>query len=194
MSRKTGETWGTPLLVPLQPAPETADRMPGMAGRGVNITARVVFFVCGVVSLVVAALYAMLRGSDLPSQAEWIVFTIVFGLIGVINVLAAIFPASWTARACRTADTSSLFSRPLRMLGGFAVVAYLVTVGLFFTPHEWNVSGHLWAFLLCPVYIVRVTLDPSAVELFLILAPIDAAMYGAIGSVVGFWRAARMHV
>jgi hypothetical protein len=168
--------------------------MPGMAGRGVNITARVIFFVCGVVSLVVAALYAMLRGSDLPSQREWAIFTVVLGFVGAVNVLAAFLPASLTARICRVRDKSSLFSLPLWMLGGFAVVSYLLTVGLFYTPREWNLSGYLWTFLLCPVYIVRVTLDPSRMEIFLMLASMDAAMYGAIGSVVGFWRAARMHV
>jgi hypothetical protein len=165
--------------------------MPGMAGRGVNITARVVFFVCGAVSIVVAAIYAMMQGSDLPSQS-WIIFTVVFGSVGAGNALAAILPASWTARVCRMSDKSSLFSRPLRMFGVFAVVSYLLTVGVFFTPHEWNLSGYLGTFLLCPSYIVRVTLDPNAVGIFLIFAPIDAAVYGAVGSVIGFWRAARM--
>jgi hypothetical protein len=159
--------------------------MPAMAGRAVNITARLVFFVCGAVSALVAALYAMLRGSDLPSQSEWIIFTVVLGLVGAISVLAAVFPASWTARVCRVKDKSSLFSLPFRMFGAFAVVSYLITVGLFFTPREWNLSGSLWTFLVCPMYIVRATLDPNAVELLLILAPINGAVWGAIGSVIG---------
>jgi hypothetical protein len=165
-------------------------KMPAMAGRAVNITARILFFLSGVVSLAVAALFAMLRGSDLPSQSEWVIFTVILGLVGAISVLAAVFPAAWTARVCRVKDKSSLFSRPLRVLGVFAVVSYLLTVAFFFTPREWNLSGYLWTFLLCPAYIVRVTLDPNAVELFLILAPIDAAGYGGIGTVVGFWLAA----
>jgi hypothetical protein len=160
--------------------------MPGMAKRAVNITARVLFFVCGLVSVAVAVLYATMRGSDLPRQSEWVIFTVALGVVGAVNVLAAIFPAAWTARVCRVPDKSFLFARPLRMFGGFAVVAYLVTVALFFTPHEWNLSGSLWTYLLCPVYIVRETFDPRAVEIFLILAPIDAAVYGALGSVSGF--------
>lgn len=164
--------------------------MPGMAGRAFNITARVVFFVCGVASLAVAALFAMLRGSDLPSQSEWVIFTVGLGLVGVVNVLSAIFPASWTAKICGVKDKPFLFSLSLRMLALFAVLSYLVTVGLFFTPHEWSLSGSLWTYLLCPVYIIRETLDPPPVELFLILAPIDAALYGAIGSVLGFARLA----
>jgi hypothetical protein len=161
-------------------------RIPGMAGRGVNIAARVVFFLGGVVSLAVAALYAMLRGSDLPRQSEWVIFTVVLGMVGAVNVLAAIFPAAWTARVCRVQDKSSLFSLPLRMFGGFAVVAYLVTVGFFFTPHAWNLSGYLWTYLLCPVYIVRETFDPPPVGIFLMLGVIEAAVYGAVGSVLVF--------
>lgn len=159
-----------------------------MAGRAVNVAARILFFLSGVVSATVAVLYATMRGSDLPSQSEWTIFTVVLGLVGVVNVLVAIFPAQWTARICRIADKSSLFSRPLRLLGVFAVVSYLLTVGFFFTPREWNLGAHLWTYLLSPAYIVRQDLDPSAVELFLILAPIEAALGGAIGSVVGFWR------
>jgi hypothetical protein len=158
--------------------------MPAMAGRAVNITARIVFFVSGAVSLVVAALYVLLRGSDLPSQSEWVIFTVVLGLVGIVNVLVAVFPASWTARVCRVKDKSSLFSLPLRMFFVFAVVLYLLTVGFFFTPHEWNLSGHLWTFLLCPLYVVRETFDPSAMGIFLVLGPMDAAVWGAIGTVV----------
>lgn len=159
-----------------------------MAGHGVNITARVVFFVSGVVSVAVAALYAMLRGSDLPSQGDWIIFTVVLGLVGAGNVLAAILPASWTARMCRVKNKSSLSSVPFRAFGAFAVVSYLVTIGLFFTPHEWNLSGSVWTFLLCPLYIVRQTFDPSSMAIFAMLAPIDAAVYGAIGTAVVFVR------
>jgi hypothetical protein len=165
-------------------------RIPGMAGRATNITVRILFFLSGVVSVLLAALYTMLRGSDLPNQKEWIIFTLVLGVVGAANVLVAIFPAAWTASVCRVPNTSSLFSLPVRMFGGFAVVAYLVTVALFFTPHEWNLSGYLWTYLLCPVYIVRETFDPGPVGIFLMLAPINAAVYGAIGTMVGFVRLA----
>lgn len=156
-----------------------------MTGRGVNITARFLFFVSGVVSFAVAALYTALRGSDLPDQREWVIFAVALGLAGAVNVLVAIFPASWTARVCRVKDKSCVFSLPLRMFGAFAVAAYVITVGLFFTPHEWNLSGYLWTYLLCPEYIVRETIDPRLVQIFLMFAPMNAAVWGAVGSVVG---------
>jgi hypothetical protein len=159
--------------------------MPSMAGRAVNITARIVFFLSGVVTLLVAALYTMLRGEDLPRQSEWIIFVVILGLVGGINVLVAVFPASWTARVCRVKEKSGLFSLPFRMFGAFAVAAYLITVGLFYTPHEWNLSGFLWTYLLCPEYIVRGNFDPRPLELFLIMAPMNAAGWGGVGTVVG---------
>jgi len=163
-----------------------------MARRAINIAARIVFFLSGVVSLLLAALYMMLRGADLPSQNEWVIFAVVLSLVGAVNLLAAILPVSWTAKICRIADKSSLFLHPLRMFGVFAAVFYLLTVGLFFTPHEWNLSGFLWTFLLCPVYIVRETFDPRPLVIFLMLAPINAAVYGAIGSVIAFALASKV--
>jgi hypothetical protein len=157
-----------------------------MAARAVNITVRILFFLSGVVSLLLAALYTMLRGADLPNQREWIIFAVVLSLVGGVSVLMAIFPASWTARIWRVTDKSSLFSLPFRMFGVFAAVAYLVTIGLFFTPHEWGLSGFLPIYLLCPVYIVRETFDPRPLEIFLLFAPIDAAVYGTIGAAIGF--------
>lgn len=159
--------------------------MPAMPGSALNITARILFILSGVVSLVLAALYTMLRGADLPYQSEWVIFAVVLSLVGAVNVLVAIFPASWTVRICGVKDRSSLFSLPLRMFGVFAAITYFITVGLFFTPHEWNLSGSLWTFLLCPVYIVRETFDPSLVGIFLMLGPMNAAVYGSIGTVVG---------
>jgi hypothetical protein len=40
------------------------------------------------------------------------------------------------------------------------------------------------------VYIVRETFDPRPVEIFLMLAPMNAAVYGAVGSGLGFVRVA----
>lgn len=159
-----------------------------MPGRAVNVTARILFFLSGVASLAVAALYAMLRGAELPYQWEWVIFAVVLTLAGAVNVLAAILLTSWTARICRVTDKSSVLPAVLPMFGVFAAVSYVITVGLYFTPHEWNLSGFVWTFLLCPVYIVRQTFDPRPVAILLILAPLNAVVYGAIGSVVGFGR------
>lgn len=163
-----------------------------MSARVLNATARVLFFIGGLVSLAIAAFYTLLRGSDLPRQSEWVIFALVLSVAGVVNIVAAVLPVSWTKKICRIADSGSLFSLPLRMFGLFAVFFYFVAVALFFTPHEWNLGGFLWTFLLCPVYIIRGTIDPQPAQLLLLFAPIDAALYGAIGTVVGLaWLSLR---
>jgi hypothetical protein len=161
-----------------------------MANRAINIAARILFFLSGLVSCAGAIPYVALRGSGLPYQNEWIIFAIMLPLAGVISVLAAILPASWTARICRVPDKSSVLSLPLKMFFGLAVVSYLLTIGLYFTPRAWNLEGFLLTFLLCPVYIVRTDLDPAPLILFGILGPVNAAVYGAIGVVLALARLA----
>lgn len=153
-----------------------------MASRAGGILARIVYFLCGAAAFAVDALYIMLRGSDLPSESEWLIFAVGLGLVGGVSVLAAILPRSWMAKMCRVApDDGSLRSLPLRVVISLAAAAYLFTVALYLTPHAWNLDGYVWTFLLCPAYIVRTTIDPRPVFLLAVLAPIDAAIYGAAG-------------
>jgi hypothetical protein len=44
--------------------------------------------------------------------------------------------------------------------------------------------------LLCPMYFVKMTIDPSPVAIFFLLAPMNAAVYGALGAVLGYARLA----
>jgi hypothetical protein len=161
-----------------------------MPNRAINIAARILFFLSGLVCFAGTVPYALLRGSGLPYQNEWIIFAIMLPLAGVISVLVAILPASWTARICRVNDKNSVLSLSLKMFFGFALVSYLLTIGLCFSPREWNLEGFLLTFLLCPVYIVRTDLDPAPLILFGILGPVNAAVYGAIGTVLALARLA----
>jgi hypothetical protein len=40
--------------------------------------------------------------------------------------------------------------------------------------------------LLCPMYFVKMTIDPSPVAIFFLLAPMNAAVFGAAGATLGF--------
>jgi hypothetical protein len=161
-----------------------------MAGRAIRVTSRIVFFVCGAVSLLTGAPYVLLRGAELPVQSEWVIFVAALALVGVCNLAVAVLPRSWIARVCgKDREDARLFSAPLKLLGAFAAISYLVALLAYFAPHRWNLNTQLML-ALCPMYFLKMTFDPSAVATFFVLAPMNAAVYGALGSTVGYaWLA-----
>jgi len=157
-----------------------------MAGRAIRISSRIAFLLCGLISLLTAVPYAGMQGEDLPVQSEWIVFVVVLALAGVFNVTLTFLPRSWIARICRKdRDDERLFSLPLKLLGIFAAIFYVLALFAYFAPHSWNLNPQLML-LLCPMYVVRMTIDPPPVAIFLLLAPMNAAVYGAIGASLGY--------
>ncbi len=156
-----------------------------MAGSAIRVTARIAFFLCGLVSLVTCAPYAMLRGSDLPVQSEWIGFVAVLGLVGIFSLSLAVLPRSWIAKIARKVrDDAGLFSTPLKLLGIFAAIFYLVALVAYLSPNRWELNPQLM-FLLCPMYLVKMQFDPSAVTTFFVLAPMNAGAFGAVGTTLG---------
>jgi hypothetical protein len=123
----------------------------------------------------------MMRGANLPRQSEWVIFVGALALVGLFSVTLALLPRSLIAKVCRKdRDDEQLFLAPLKWLGGFAIVAYLVAVVAYLAPHSWNLDPQLM-FSLCPLYFVKMTFDPSLVATFFLLAPMNAAVYGALG-------------
>jgi hypothetical protein len=128
----------------------------------------------------------MLRGAELPVQSEWVIFAVALALVGVFSVTLAVLPRSWIAKACKKGrDDEQLFSAPLRLLGGFAAISYVLALAAYFTPHRWNLDPQLMLSL-CPMYLVRMTIDPSPVAIFSLLAPMNAGVYGALGTALGY--------
>ena len=128
----------------------------------------------------------MLQGEDLPVQSEWVIFVVVLALVGVFNLTLAVLPRSWIAKACKKdRDDEQLFSAPLRLLGGFAAISYVLALAAYFVPHRWNLNPQLMLSL-CPMYLVRMTIDPSPVAIFFLLAPMNAGVYGALGTALGY--------
>ena len=163
-----------------------------MPGRAIRTTSRIVFLLCGLVSLFTGVPYVMLRGAELPVQSEWVIFAVALGAVGVFSVTVAVLPRSWIANPCkRDRDDQRLFSKPLKVLGIFALISYLVALVAYFAPHRWNLDPQLM-FSLCPMYFVKMTFDPSLVAVFFLLAPMNAAVYGALGLTLGYaWLALR---
>lgn len=157
-----------------------------MSARALRATARIAFLLCGLVSLLTGVPYVMLRGSDLPVQSEWIGFVAVLVLVGVFSVSVAVLPRSWIAKiGKKDRDDARLFSTPLKLLGIFAAIFYLLGLVAYLSPNRWELNPQLM-FLLCPLYFLKMTFDPSMVATLFLLAPMNAAVYGAVGLTLGF--------
>jgi hypothetical protein len=157
-----------------------------MPGRAIRITGRIAYFLCGLTALFTGVPYVMLRGESLPVQSEWIIFVVALALVGVFNLTVAVLPRGWIAKACKKdRDDEELFSAPFRVLGGFAAIFYVLAVVAYLAPHSWNLNFQL-VLLLCPMYFVKMTIDPSPVAVFFLLAPMNAGAYGALGATLGY--------
>ena len=134
----------------------------------------------------------MLRGSELPVQSEWVIFVAILGLVGLFSLLLAVLPRSWIAKACKKdRDDDHLFLAPLKWLGGFAAIFYLLALVAYIAPRRWDLDVQLM-YSVCPLYFVKMTFDPSLLTTFFLLAPMNAAVYGSLGLIVGYaWLAFR---
>lgn len=161
-----------------------------MSGRSVRISSRILFCICGLVSLFTAVPYTLLRGTDLPVQSEWVIFVAVLGVLGVFSVTVSLLPRAWIAKVCgRDRDDERLFALPLKLLVIFAAIAYCVAVFAHFAPHTWKLNPQLML-ALCPMYLLRMTFDPSPALVFFLLAPMNAAVYGSLGVMFAYvWLA-----
>lgn len=161
-----------------------------MSGRAIRTISRIVFFLCGATSLLTGVPYVMLQGTDMPVHRAWFLFPVALGVVGVFSVLVAVLPRSWIAKPCkRDRDDAQLFLAPLKWLGAFAAISYLLALLAYFAPHSWDLNPTLMLSL-CPMYLVKLTFDPSLVTVFFLLAPMNAAVYGSLGLTLGYgWLA-----
>ena len=132
----------------------------------------------------------MLQGIDMPVHRTWFLFPVALGVVGIFSVTVAVLPRGWIAKACkRDREDARLFSTPLKWLGGFAAVSYLLALLAYLAPHRWDLNPTLMLSL-CPLYFVKLAFDPSLVAVFFMLAPMNAAAYGALGATLGYaWLA-----
>lgn len=158
-----------------------AVRIRVVSGRAIRTASRIAFFLCGLLSLFTGVPFVMLRGAELPLQGEWVVFVAILGLVGLVSVMLSVLSRSWIAKACgKDRDDEVLFRSPLKWLGGFAAVFYLVAVVAYLAPRNWNLDAQLM-FSMCPLYFVKTMVDPSLATTFFLLAPMNAAVYGSLG-------------
>ena len=104
--------------------------------------------------------------------------------VGSIAVFIALLPGSWIEKAFKM-EPGKQSLVPIKTLAGFAVVSYLVIVGLSFAPHSWHPDPQ-FVFSVCPACALTITVDPSLATVLLGLAPLSAAVYGSLGAVLGY--------
>jgi hypothetical protein len=162
-----------------------------MSARAIRITSRIVYLLCGLTSLFTGFPFLTVRGElPLPVQSEWVVFAAALAVVGLFSLTLAVLPRSWIAKACKKdRNDEQLFVAPLKWLGSFAAISYLIAVVAHLAPHRWNLDPQVM-YSLCPLYFVKMTFDPSLMTTFLLLAPMNAAVYGSLGLSLGYaWLA-----
>lgn len=159
-----------------------------MARRFITVTARVLFIVCGLTTLLTGVPYVLLRGVSLPFEWEWIIFVVALALLGGFSLVMGLLPRPWIAKLSKSErDDDRLFSVPLKLLGIFAAIFYIIAAVGYFAPHTWNLDPQLML-ALCPMYFLKMNIDPEPLQVFLLLAPMNAGVYGSLGALVGFTR------
>jgi hypothetical protein len=154
-----------------------------MRNRFIGIPSRIAFFLCGMVSLALGRAYRALIGLDSAAQGSWSVLSVVLMLVGVLAVLVALLPGSWITKALRLKSTGQSLI-PIKMMGVFAAASYFIIVGLTLASDSWRPSPEL-VFSVCPACALTITVDPSLQTVLLLLAPLSAAVYGALGGTLG---------
>ena len=157
-----------------------------MSVRATRVLSRIVFIVCGLTSLLDAFPYVLLRGAELPVQSEWIIFAVPLALVGLFSVAVGVMPRSRIAGMCRRdPEDVRLFSAPLKLLGIFAALGYIVALVAFSSTHSWHLNQQAML-VVCPMYFLKMSIDPSPVPIFFVLAPMNAGVFGSLGLIVGY--------
>ncbi len=156
-----------------------------MGTGSIGIPSRIAFFVCGLISALLSPAYQTLQTLGI-GNGEWRVFSGLLIFLGGFAALVAVIPTSWVKRICRIGPSKqSPLSIPIKMLGGFAAFSYLLSVGLYFAPTHWHFSAG-FVLSICPGCALSITVDPSIETVLFMLGPINAAVYGSFGGLLGY--------
>lgn len=155
-----------------------------MASSLLGLPSRLAFFVCGMISVALSRIYFALQGLDPSSHRWWSLFSRILVAVGGFAIVIAVLPGSWVEKLCKL-EPDKLSLVPIKMLGIFASVSYLLIVGLSLAPHSWHPSPQI-VFAVCPACALTITVDPSLGTVLLALAPVSAAVYGSLGGVLGY--------
>jgi hypothetical protein len=143
----------------------------------IGIPSRITFVACGTGCLALSELYLH---ASLPLFA----FATALILVGSFAVLIALLPGSWVAKGFRL-ESTELSLVPIKTMGAFAGVSYIVTVALFIIPNK-LVPHPLFLLSVCPACALIAVAHPSLRGVLLFLAPMSAVAWGSLGGGLGY--------
>jgi hypothetical protein len=148
---------------------------------------RLALIASGMISLLLSRTFRSFQGVMPSVNVNWPLFATALTLIGSLTVVVALLPSSWLDRARNTGSPTKVHrSAPIKLSAVFAVISYLFTVGLNFAPLNWRLSATI-VYLVCPGCVLTITVDPSFGAVALVLAPLNAAVYGSLGALLGYF-------
>jgi hypothetical protein len=157
-----------------------------MATALLRLPSRLALFVCGMISILLSKAFRATQYVMPDANVKWSLFSITLGLVGCLTVVIALLPGSWIEKACKSGpDREDQSSLPIKLFGALAGFAYLVSVGLDFAPLSWHLTARMLYFV-CPACVLTITVDPSLAAIMLVLAPVNAAVYGSLGALTGY--------
>jgi uncharacterized BrkB/YihY/UPF0761 family membrane protein len=157
-----------------------------MAADFIRLPSRLALIVCAMISILLSRTFRSFQGALPAVDVNWSVFAVALALIGSLTAVIALLPSSWLERACHSGPPTEHRSFiPIKMLASFAIFSYLFTVGLNFAPLNWRPSASM-VYSACPSCVLTITVDPSLGAVALVLAPLNAAVYGALGALSGY--------
>ena len=158
-----------------------------MATGLIRLFPRVALFAFGMTSIILSRAFEFAQVLIPDFHVKWRIFSAVLLVVGGLTVLIALVPSSWLESACKIGpNTQERSSLPIKLLGCFAALSYLLTVGLDLIAPSGHMTPQL-AYLLCPACVLTITVDPSLGSVLLMLAPLNAAAYGSLGAVLGYF-------
>lgn len=142
---------------------------------------RIAVFICGAITVQVARLFGSFKHFA-PSQANWSGFHVVLLGVGIVAILVSVVPASFIRKVRPEFVEERRFSTVL--LVAFAAIGFVAAVSFALIPVTLNPSM-TGIYSVCPACIATATVDPSLTAVVCILAPVNAAVFGAFGGMLG---------
>src|ERR1039458_16030 len=104
--------------------------------------------------------------------------------VGLTTICLSLLPMKWVRRV-ESDRVERNDSTSFKILLTFAAAGLLLPIILSFVPPTAVQPPWALVYSICPACVLTLTVDSSLTSMILLLAPINAAVFGAIGGVVG---------